>query len=111
MSQMHHIKQDYERNMYYEQYLARVQLILESLYTDIDQIHHNIFGAQYPDPDKERAPRLLAVIQPTHCKYMHKHMMEGKITPKLWLLCETGTVEREAQKLKDRKQMCNRWED
>lgn len=116
MSQMNYINQDYERNMYYEQYVARVQLILESLYIDIDQIHHNIFGAPYPDPDMERAPRrvveeLLAGIGPTHCKYMHKHMKEGKITPKLWSLCETGTVEREAQKSKERKQICSQWED
>lgn len=116
LSQMQYIKQDYERNMYYDQYVARVHLILESLYADIDQIHHNIFGAPYPDPDKERAPRrvveeLLAGMRPKLCKYIHKHMAEGKITPKLWSLCETGTVEREAKKAEDRKQMCEEWED
>jgi len=116
MCQWQYINQDYERNMYYEHYVSRVQLILESLYADIDQVHHNIFGAQYPDPDGERAPHriveeLLAGIRPMHCKYIHKHMMEGKITPKLWSLCETGTVEREAHKVKDRQQICKEWED
>jgi hypothetical protein len=116
MSQMLYIKQDYERNMYYEQYVARVQLILESLYADIDQVHHNIFGTPYPDPDKERAlqrivTELLAGVQPTPCKYIHKHITEGKITPELWSKCETGTVEREAHKVKDRKQICKEWED
>ena len=116
MSQMLYIKQDYERNMYFQQYIARVQLILESLYADIDQIHHNLFGIPYPDPDKERALQrivreLLAGVQPTPCKYIHKHMAEGKITPELWSKCETGTVEREAHKVKVRQLICKEWED
>ncbi len=83
---------------------------------DIDQIHHNIFGAQHPDPNMKRAlplrivKDLLAGIRPTPCKYMHKHMMDGEINPKIWSLCETGTVEREAQIVSDRKQMCKEWE-
>lgn len=115
LSQIQYIRQDYERSIYYDQYIARVCLILESLYADIDQIHHNVFGTQYPDPDKERAPRriveeLFAGVRPTPCKYIHKHMAEGKITPKLWALCESGTIEREAKKAEDRKQMCEEWE-
>jgi len=112
-NQMHLVKGDHERNTYYDQYVARVCVILEALYIDIDQIHHNVFGDKYPDP-LQRTPQqvleeMFGGVRPTHCKYIHKHMAEGKITPELWPLCETGTVERETAK-KDPLLVCRKWE-
>jgi len=90
------IMQDYERSMYYEQYVNRGAAILYSLYLDIDRIHKAIFGKEYPIGEKtvgDLIENILVGVRPTFCKYIHKHMRDDKITPELWVLCETGNPE------------------
>lgn len=98
-----YVKQDYDRNLYFVQYLGRAEVILRSLYSDLELIHENIFGKVYPSKEKEVfIEKMFNGVKPRHCKYIHKHMNEKKITPDLWSLCETGE--------KDAIEKCPLWE-
>ena len=91
-TQMLYIAQDYDRNLYYDQYITRVATILTSLYLDLDRIHKNVFEQSY-SVDVEVSNiigEMLKGVRPTFCKYIHKHIREKKIKPELWTLCETG---------------------
>jgi uncharacterized membrane protein YuzA (DUF378 family) len=89
------IKEDYERQLYFDQYVNRVKLTLMALYNDLNRLHENFIGTAYPEKsDVEKAVlELLEGARPTFCEYVHKHMREGKITPELWVKCETGANE------------------
>ena len=92
-TQMLYIAQDYDRSLYYDKYIKRVSIILTSLYLDLDRIHKNVFNQKYPIDSIEESKLiedLLYGVRPTFCKYVHKHMRNGKITPELWALCESG---------------------
>jgi hypothetical protein len=92
-----YIKEDYDRDLYYDQYITRVESTLRSLYRDIDRIHKNVFGKRYPVEAGENSEKivsdLLAGVRPTFCTYIQKHMYKKLITPELWSLCETGDEE------------------
>ena len=89
-----YLRQDYERNLYFEHYVTRVGTILTSMYLDIDRVHERAFGQPYPLEPPERASHIveemLKGIKHTMCDRVHRHMREGKVTPRLWPLCETG---------------------
>ena len=73
---------------------------------EIDRIHKNVFGQVYPaesDAASNIVTKLLEGVRPALCKFVHKHMQENRITPKLWSLCEAGN----AEALKT----CPLWED
>jgi hypothetical protein len=95
-TQQLYIEQDYERGLYYDQYVFRVSLILTSLYRDLDRIHKNIFG-QFFFVDSIEADEIvndmLKGVRSTFCKHVHTHMRERKITPSLWACCESGSLE------------------
>lgn len=91
-TQMLYVVQDYERGLYYDQYVTRVATTLTSLYLDLDRIHKNVFEQSYP-VDVEVSDiigEMLKGVRPTFCKYIHKHIKEKKMKPELWTLCETG---------------------
>lgn len=91
-----YIQQDYERNIYYNQYITRVKNILESLYLDLCRLHKTIFGQEYHPPGVISAEafihELLSGVTPVRCKHIVSHMRRGIVTPKLWPLCETEEV-------------------
>ncbi|MFQ5613870.1 MAG: hypothetical protein ACE5H9_17250 [Anaerolineae bacterium] len=94
-TQLLYIAQDYERGLYYDQYVSRVAVILTSLYLDINRIHKNVFGTPYPTDGvaaSQIIEDMLHGVRPTYCQYVHKHMREKKVTPELWSLCETGSA-------------------
>jgi len=90
------IRADYHRNLYFEQFIDKSQLVLVDLYCQICQIHDQIFQNSKSDKTKNDAEKfvenLLAGSRGRMCKYVHKHMQDKKvkITDKLWALCETG---------------------
>ena len=92
-----YIKEDYDRDLYYDQYITRVETTLRSLYRDIDRIHKSVFGKSYPVEAGEDAEKivndLLSGVRPTFCPNIQKHMYKKLITPELWSLCETGDDE------------------
>ena len=107
--QMLYVIHDYERNTYYENYLNHVRDLLESLYQDLNQIHEEVFKHSYYTEEKKKGNEkekdgeegniskavkdLIDSTWPRRCEYIHKHMGEKKITPGVWLLCETGHEE------------------
>ncbi len=100
-----YIREDYERNLYYQQYINRVSVALISLYLDVDRAHWDSFKSSYPGAPgdaKDVVAKVLDGAQHTMCKYVHKHKREGRITPGLWTLCEVG---------QDAARTCPLWED
>ncbi|MBI4289107.1 MAG: hypothetical protein HY671_11865 [Chloroflexi bacterium] len=89
-----YIQQDYERNLYYDQYVTRVGTTLTSLYLDIDRAHKNAFKQPYPiDPPDDAfhlVEEILKGVRHTMCQYVHKHIKESVVTAKLWPRCEVG---------------------
>lgn len=98
-TQMLYVEQDYERNLYFDQYIARVVAALTGLYQDIDRIHAQTFGASYPVATNENAASivndLLRGVRSTMCRYVHEHMRKGVVTPEVWTLCEVGEPQSE----------------
>ena len=92
--QKQYIIQDYERNLYYIQYVDRISVLLNSLYEETDRAHKKVFGQEYPvEPEKtqeELIENLLSGIRPTYCPFVHKHMKKKLITSDLWAKCESG---------------------
>jgi len=99
--QMLYVIHDYERNIYYESYLDHVAALLKSLYRDVDQIHDEVFREPYLKEEGEEKEKkineivsnLIDEARPKRCKHVYRHMKEKKITPGLWILCETGYKE------------------
>jgi hypothetical protein len=92
-TQMLYVKQDYERNLYYDQYITRVVAALTGLYQDIDRIHEQAFGERYPIHNGNAGSvvtGLLRGVHPTMCRYVEEHMPKGLVTPEDWTLCEVG---------------------
>ena len=88
-----YVAQDYERNMYYEQYIARVKAALTGLYQDIDRIHEQAFGASYPLHGigaSSVVDALLQGVKSTMCERAVEHMQKKMITPEIWTICEVG---------------------
>ena len=90
--------QDYERGLYYDQYVRRVAEILLGLFLDLERIHRRVFQDNFetdmtPAAVEKIVKGTLAGVRPTLCRYTHKHMRENKITPELWTLCESGNLE------------------
>jgi hypothetical protein len=94
MTQHEYIEADYDRNMYYEQYLVRLRTALINLYNDVDRLHKKAFGEHYQLEKTENVAGIvdgvLAGAMPTMCQFVDKHLKSGKITPELWTRCETG---------------------
>jgi len=97
-TQQLYITQDYERGLYYDQYIHRVNGIMLSLFLDIERIHKKSFGENYePDVSPTAMQTIInGVLSGVHtslCLYAHKHMQAKKITPALWAICESGSTE------------------
>ena len=87
-----YVREDYERDLYYQQYVDRVTCTLIALYLDIDRLHRNAFAELYPAGRAAEAVvrEMLAGVRPTFCPRIHEHMRDGAIEPKQWPVCETG---------------------
>ena len=97
-TQMLYVTQDYERGLYYEQYLSRVTNILLGLFLDLERIHERAFQTSCETNTSPHAlesiiSKILAGVHSTSCPYIHKHMSEKKVTPELWTRCESGHEE------------------
>jgi len=106
-TQMLYVRQDYERNLYYDQYVRRAVDIIYGLMLDLERIHKRIFSENYETNITSGAlekiiEQILAGVRSTFCPYAHKHMREKKIIPNLWALCESGHPEST--------KMCPHWE-
>jgi hypothetical protein len=88
------VKQDFERDLFYSQYITRVRTALIYLYNDIDRLHFNAFKKSYPLGESENAMTVVDGIlkgaQPTMCKKVYEHMKSGIISIDMWPSCESG---------------------
>jgi hypothetical protein len=106
-TQVLYVRQDYERNLYYDQYVRRTADIIHGLILDLERIHKHTFGENYetdltPNAIEETIEKILTGVRSTFCIYAHKHMIEKKITPEIWAMCESGHTEGI--------KMCQHWE-
>jgi hypothetical protein len=86
------IRADYDRNLYYEQYYERSRNALVSLYIALEDRHLAFFKNKYDENADANSivKSSLEGASSTMCQHVYKHMNEGKITPNLWPMCETG---------------------
>lgn len=94
-TQMQYVIQDYERGLYYDQYVRRVKLILRGLFFDLERIHVQIFKENYESDVSTPAidtiiKDILTGVDSTFCPFVHKHKDEKKLTPESWARCESG---------------------
>jgi hypothetical protein len=90
-----HVRQDLERKLYFCFYLVRVNDVLESLYDSVCLIYSDTFGKEYPrkKEEKETITKMLGGMVPKICECAPRHLIENKINPELWPICETGNME------------------
>jgi hypothetical protein len=94
--QMENIKLDYDKDLFYKQYVERSKAALIALYMTVDGYHNAIFGNFFEqekagsDDVKTIVDEMLSGISPTMCKNVTKCMNGKVITPDLWPICETG---------------------
>jgi hypothetical protein len=88
-TQMLYVKQDYERNLYYDQYVARIKSALEGLYEDIDRLHEKAFSTRFGGATGV-VNDVLKGTESTMCQKVHEHMKHKIVTPEVWTLCEVG---------------------
>jgi len=89
-----YVKHDYERDLYFLDYLDRVSDSLISLYNQLEVLHHKIYDQNNSDlSGKEFVKGVLTGIEANLCEHIYIHMKEKKITPELWPICETGNIE------------------
>lgn len=86
------IKRDYDRNLYYDQYVDRSRLTLRSIYRDLERLHASAFRGPYDGTVNEDqvVNDVMAGAPSTMCPHVHRHTLRGLITPDLWSMCETG---------------------
>lgn len=87
-----YVRQDYERTVYYIEYLRQVQNILERLYGSLQDEHIAVFAKSCPESDggAEAVRKMIGAVEPKMCEYVHQHMREGQIQPEHWAVCEAG---------------------
>jgi len=93
--QIQKIKLDYDRNLYYNQYVNRCRAALNCLYTSADRYHKNIFKSfYYSEQDKPEVETIidevLCGINSTMCKNISKCMIGNIVKPDMYSVCETG---------------------
>jgi len=89
---MQSVQQDFERNLYYKNYLDRVKTALVATYSEIEEAHRKAFGSPYSVNEITEivVEKVLSPLKGHECPFLNEHMRLGKITPTLWARCETG---------------------
>jgi hypothetical protein len=86
------IRRDYERKLYFYSYLQKVLKELEFLYDNVCRIYEEFYNKSYPRKREERKliKEMLEGMMSHLCICTPRHMMENKIKPELWPVCEIG---------------------
>ncbi len=93
--EQNYIREDYDRGLYYQQYVQRTERALRGLYDEACSAHRQVFDDEEEEEDVCGADgaaldRYLDALQPTFCPYVHEHMRLGVVRCKHWPMCETG---------------------
>ena len=88
--EQNYIREDYDRGLYYQQYVQRTERALRGLYDEACAAHRRVFDEDVCGDDGAALDRYLDALQPTFCPYVHEHMRLGVVRCKHWPMCETG---------------------
>lgn len=89
------VRADYDRALYFDDYLHKVRMALELVYDRANGIHERIFGGKYSnDPAEDYYKPILKAIKRSDCYLVHIHMGNGTITPDQWPICKSGLKDR-----------------
>jgi hypothetical protein len=88
------MQQELERDIYYRQYLYRAHLQLQSLFTELNTIHRDVFKKPYSETSekegKEAITNLITNLCPTGCENLRYCAYEHRMDKDWWAWCETG---------------------
>lgn len=91
---MLYVRHAYDRGLYYEQYLDRAAIILADLFSELERIHVRYFGSGCETiSGPELAESIVGGIRSKFCPHVHDHMLQEKIKPEFWALCEAANPE------------------
>jgi hypothetical protein len=88
--EQNYIREDYDRGLYYQQYVKRTEVALRGLYDEACAAHRRAFDEDVCGDDGTELNTYLDALQPTFCRYVHEHMRRGVVRCKHWPMCETG---------------------
>ena len=92
------IDADYQRNVYYSQYLSSSRSALQSLLENVLHFHRRVYGLVYDSRynDLNNVKGFVAGVMggphadPKRCPHIDEHYHERIITPVLWPSCDSG---------------------
>ena len=92
------IRQDYEKCLYYDQYVRRSREALLGLYNDMNCIHEVVFNSKFPENRSPEAvvDEAMRGVSTTYCDNIHTHIDQKKtlfkrrVNADKWPVCETG---------------------
>lgn len=106
-----YVTHDYERDLYYAEYVNKVKRVLISLYDRVQEIHKNVFGREFSQKKGEVVVKeILEGVRSRLCEYIHDHIgtrlhlrpvidyfkkrkyrkIRNRIAADLWVICESG---------------------
>jgi len=97
------IRLDYDKDLYYQQYLKRSKNALSSLYEQIEDLHEKIFGIRYKDNINagNEVNDLMVGLDTTMCENISKCIDNNKVTPDNWAVCESGETKEDCDEYLD----------
>ena len=95
------IQLDYDKDLYYQQYLNRIKEALISLYDQVENLHVKNFKIKYNEEknSETEVDDLLKGLDTTMCENVVTCMENEKITPDNWAVCESGETKDSCKKI------------
>lgn len=96
--QIQKMKLDFDKNLYYMQYVKRSKAALKALYISADRYHKTLFKSfYYSEIDRPEVETIidevLCGINSTMCENISKCMIGNIVKPEMYSVCETGLIE------------------
>jgi hypothetical protein len=95
-TQKEKIRADYNRDLYFEQYVHKSAIVLIDLYKQIQILHDSFFprdSSEIVQNPEKLVEDLLSGVKAHMCEFVDEHMADSSrydIDDKIWALCETG---------------------
>lgn len=96
------IQLDYDKDLYYQQYLIRTKNALISLYDQVEDLHEKNFNTKYSEEknSETEVDDLLKGLSTTMCENVVTCIKKNKITANNWAICETGETKKDCKEHK-----------
>ncbi len=89
-SKQFYIQHDFERTLYYLDYLQKAEKILESLCEELSKTYQRNIGSYTHDSKNNFITTMIYEARPKFCESVINHITSEKNTPEHWTLCEIG---------------------